>query len=139
MVSFPDNTVNIFDSAHPVLRFWFELPFIIEIFLNFNLSYFKHGERITSKKKIIARYLRLDFGWDLMGLIGTAIIVTHSHWLLSLILFILRFIKFKIMYDAIEEKFQLSLRFAVSYTLLNLFLCLIVVAHICGCIFHLIA
>lgn len=139
MVSFPDNSVNIFQEDKKLVRFLFDLPFIIEIFLNFNLSYFEHGERIISKKQIVARYLHWRFGWDLTELILTAVIVTSTHKTFSLILFILRFVKFKDMYDAIEEKFQLSLRFAVSYTLLNLSFSLFIVAHVCGCIFHLIA
>lgn len=74
MLSFPDNGVNIFTYEHSVLRVWFILPFIFEILLNFNLSYYEHGERITSKFRIIARYLSNDFWWDFAGVLGSGFV-----------------------------------------------------------------
>jgi len=135
MLSFPDNTINIFKSNHPLLRIWFVLPFILEIILNFNLSYYEHGERITSKFRIVSNYLQKDFLWDLAGVFGSGFIFQDANFVFIFGIFVLRFVKCKRMYDTIEEKFQLSLRFSVPNTLVNLFLSMTLVAHICGCIF----
>lgn len=105
LVSFPQNSVNIFSESHPILRLWFVLPFIVEIILNFNLTYYQHGERITSKFLIIDRYLKKDFWWDLTGVLGSSFIFENTNLIIILIIFVLRFVKFKTMYDSIEEKF----------------------------------
>lgn len=74
MVSFPDNSINLFSTSHGVLRFVFTLPFIFEIILNFNMKYFEHGDQISDKAQIVLRYVKKEFWWDVAGVIGTGTI-----------------------------------------------------------------
>lgn len=138
MICFPLNVSNIFTTLHPYISSLFILPFIIEIVLNLNLQYFQHGECISDKLSIIQNYLKFNFWVDIVGVIGSVAINEDSYFELMLAVFFIRFMKFQNMYVAIEEKFQLSLRFTTIYTLLNIFLSISILAHVCGCIFQMI-
>ncbi|EAS01339.2 cation channel family protein (macronuclear) [Tetrahymena thermophila SB210] len=136
LISFPYNSINLFSVNEKMLRAIFVIPFILEMILNFNLKYFEHGELISDKYTIILRYIKKDFWWDAIGIAGTGLIDENSYVAFILIIFFIRFIKFKSMYNSIEEKFQLSLRFPVSFTITNLILAITILAHVFGCIFQ---
>ncbi|KAL4506831.1 hypothetical protein ABPG72_001252 [Tetrahymena utriculariae] len=136
LISFPNNSINLFQVDKQMLRTVFVIPFILEMILNFNLKYFEHGDLISDKYTIILRYIKKEFWWDAVGIAGTGLIDENSYVAFILIIFFIRFIKFKAMYNSIEEKFQLSLRFPVSFTITNLILAITILAHVFGCIFQ---
>ncbi|KAL4460912.1 hypothetical protein ABPG74_016384 [Tetrahymena malaccensis] len=136
LISYPYNSINLFSVNEKMLRTIFVIPFILEMILNFNLKYFEHGELISDKYTIILRYIKKEFWWDAVGIAGTGLIDENSYVAFILIIFFIRFIKFKSMYNSIEEKFQLSLRFPVSFTITNLILAITILAHVFGCVFQ---
>ncbi|OMJ89843.1 hypothetical protein SteCoe_7925 [Stentor coeruleus] len=149
-IHFCFQTVN--DPSWLIINTIIDLFFILDVFVNFNTSYYEiTGKLITNRKKISVNYLKTWFTVDLISSFPIQLLedsgVTSSNHYLRLIRFnrvyrlfslfkLLRFMK-----TSYHTKKFLSLKIysEVSIKFLNFFLATCVLIHILGCIWIMIS
>lgn len=107
--------------------------FIIDIFLNFNSSYYENGVIVNKNKKIIKNYLNKDFIYDLIGLLGLIFSFPELipfNWFSILFLVHLRTVYNN--YNNLEE----IIYWGDSFDLIMVIFKIICFAHIFACIWH---
>ncbi|KAL4466351.1 hypothetical protein ABPG72_001029 [Tetrahymena utriculariae] len=120
------------------LRILPAVVFSIEILLKFNTGYYQEGQIVMNRKQIIKYYLKWKFWVDLSA---TSSILANqqvdSMWL-DLIQF-LHIQQMTNLIDFLDDHFQISQRFQTFFELIKLGLLVVIIAHFCGCVFHLVA
>ena len=112
--------------------------FLIEIFFNFNTSYYSKGELISDKGKIIRHYLKTKFILDLVTIIPFLSGRFIQNKVLQLFLLI-RGAKLKKMIDILEECLELRTFTKGIFDLTKLIFFIFYIAHLFGCLWHYIA
>lgn len=124
--------------------------FGFDILLNFNTGIYVDGYLKLDRYRIIQEYLRLWFWIDLISTFPYDIILEESSYfiqsarLLRLLKFLrfikilklLRLAKLKKIIDRFDELLKFSQEFAAAITFIKLFVFVLFLGHILGCIFH---
>ncbi|KAL4438752.1 hypothetical protein ABPG74_013425 [Tetrahymena malaccensis] len=120
------------------LRILPAVVFSIEILLKFNTGYYQEGQIVMNRKQIIKSYLKWKFWVDLSA---TSSILANQQ-VDSMWLDFIQFLHIQQMtnlIDFLDDHFQISQRFQTLFELIKLGLLVVVIAHFCGCVFHLVA
>ncbi|EDK31574.2 cyclic nucleotide-binding domain protein (macronuclear) [Tetrahymena thermophila SB210] len=102
------------------LRILPAVVFSIEILLKFNTGYYQEGQIVMNPTSSILANQSIDSMWlDFIQFL-------HIQQMTNLI-------------DFLDDHFQISQRFQTLFELIKLGLLVVVIAHFCGCVFHLVA
>ena len=118
------------------------LYFILDILMTMRTAYYSKGLLITSSRKILRNTLRPWLLVDIIALVaGLFYLVDEDSQLLLYITFftLLRAAKIGRYLQLIEDHFQFSRSTSGFLKLLKLVLSIFIVAHVGGCVFHIIA
>ena len=137
------------------LSFYTMIFLIIDIFLNFNTSYFKNGVVERRRKKIFKNYINTKILYDIITLIpiiidvaidrfrnpGSYFNVFNNDRKIHFIkyVFFFKIITFGEIFNRILEKFLLKEKFQNILSLFKVFFVSVLVAHIFACFWYLTA
>ncbi|CAJ1949307.1 unnamed protein product [Cylindrotheca closterium] len=122
--------------------------FVIDIFVNFNLAFYKHGKIIFERGKIFSNYLNRMFWVDLIGVFPfeTIVLLLTGHLgdkgkvaLLASLLRMLRFVRLHRM-QKLSDMLQFDPRVSLLwFTLIRNFVAVFALTHIEACFMYFLA
>jgi len=130
-----ENELHFSKIVKDFLRIFVTMFYILDIFLNFNLSYYDNGELICVSKTIIKRYLQKIFFFDLISFIFLFLWIYECSQILIFCYFI-KFIKIRKIVKNFEELLVTDENYFHIYSLFMLFVRVFTVAHLAACVWH---
>ena len=116
--------------------------FAVDILLILRTAYYSKGMLITSQRKILKQALRPGLLADFLAVVigfHIALYEDLHHWRALLFFTLVRVLKINSYLQSIEDRFQFGRTTSGYLKLLKLILTIVMVAHVGGCVFHLIA
>lgn len=114
-----------------------DIIYVFDIILNFHTAYYYHGELRSSRKDIVAHYLKTYFMWDIISILGIpGILFPTTFWHDLLFFNLLRLYHVPGYMNRIEDYFQFNKYIGSIVKLLKLSLIIFIFAHIFACIFY---
>ena len=107
--------------------------FLFEIFINIFTAYYYKGILVKNKILIINHFFKNDFPLDFVSIIIPFIIEFFSKTDIGKIVFLLRIIKLKMLFQKTEYHLHLNDKFSGLYDVFKLFLIIIFIDHLLSC------
>ena len=135
------NELDLSEMNKNAIRICIILFYTLDIFVNLNLAYYKSGELIYEREKIIKKYLKKDLYLDLITL--TVYIywaIRYENYVSHIIIFgfFFKFLKIRKIFKSFEELLVINENYFHLFSLFILVIRIVVVTHISACIWHLI-
>ncbi|EGR31744.1 hypothetical protein IMG5_102980, partial [Ichthyophthirius multifiliis] len=113
------------------------IVFFIDIFIQINTGYYEDGAKQLDRNHILGNY-KHQFLIDIIVITSYFIGYLISSCFMKMFIF-LKLYQFQNLKQDIIQRYQVDQRCSHLYRLVSLLLMVVYVAHVCGCIFHLIS
>lgn len=113
--------------------------FLIDIIFKFNTTYLENGNEIRNRGKIMCHYLRNNFFFDFLSLIGIHFHTNPSENFNFEIFALLRSFSFSQFMKSIEHRFVFNDLYEGILQILRLIIKILFIAHLLACFFNLLS
>jgi hypothetical protein len=122
------------------------LNMMVDIILHLNTSYYEMGELVSDRRKIFKNYLRKNLIIDLIAEIPFLIQIINYNTIFDSsvfkymnYLFFLKYYNLRGVFKVLEEFLALDDKYEAFFSLMKLFIKIVFIAHILGCLWHSVA